>query len=180
MSKLLPLEIRRNFSVKDQGKKWELKCDACSQVFILDKPPKGEKGVPGVVSLMEHARSHPLPPDEVEPEVTKAEPKEERIVELVPAASLSEVSSPPSHIEKRLLAPYSSPSPKNPNPYIVMVQGNVTKVSHFRDPFHTEYTKVQRRNDGYSVTLYAANTKHASLVGERLIMSYISSQRKEA
>ena len=170
MSKKLPLAIRRNYSIKDQGDHWVLKCDVCSEGWSLKKPEKG-KDVHGgnILKLLDHAASHPLPTEEVE-EVSVPS-LSEPIIELAPESD----PAPTSH-EQLTVSPtakYAYPTERHPNAYKVEVQSGITKVSHFRDPAYAKYRHVQQSNEGYFIVLYAANAKHASLIGQRFIERHI-------
>ena len=84
MSRKLPLEVQRNFSVKDQDDHWVLKCIVCSQSWQLKKPAKGKPVHGGnVLHLLEHTASHPLPKEEEKEELVKLEDEVEVVVEEV-------------------------------------------------------------------------------------------------
>lgn len=171
MSKKLPLEIQRNYSIKDKGQEWHLSCIVCSKAWNLQKPGKGEKIHGGnILHLLDHAASHPLA-EEAE-EATSSDP----IVELAPE------SAPNSHIEP-VTPPsklkYGYPSEKHPNTYKVEIYGNVSKVSHFRDQTYTKYRQVEKLGGGYSVVIFAANSKHALLIGQRIIERHVNDSKKE-
>ncbi len=164
----IPVEVRRHFTAKDNGGDWTLTCDVCKEQWRLQKPQKGRKLHGGnVLHLLEHAASHPLPKEEDEVENVVAasptpEPSSEPIVELAP---VSQVNETPHHKPLR----YSYPTPKEPNAYRVEVHGNITKVKHFRDQTYTKYRQVERGDNCFAVVIFAANTKHAGLIGERII-----------
>lgn len=170
MSAKIPITLRRNYSIKDVGKSWHLTCDVCSKRWELQKPEKGQSVHGGnILHLLDHAASHPLPEAE---EVGESD--EEPVVELV--GPTSQVVPTPSVSSK--IAPYSVPTSKNPNPYKVNRNKGIIRASHFRDKDYTNYGEVDHNNLGYSVVIFAANAKHASLVGTRLIQQFIETKKE--
>jgi hypothetical protein len=169
MSKKLPLEIQRNYSIKDKGTEWHLSCLVCDKAWQLQKPGKGEKIHGGnILHLLDHAASHPL--------AEEAEETPEHVVELAPeSAPNSHIGpvTPPSKLK------YGYPSEKNPNAYKVEILGNLTKVSNFRDQTYTNYRQVEKVDGGYTIVLFAANGKHASLIGQRIIERHVNESKKE-
>jgi len=179
MSKKLPLEIQRNYTIKNGDGVWDLKCIVCNQMWELKKPGKGESIHDGnMLSLLEHTATHPLPKDEEESHslIQVAPPILEEKVLLEPAEEEGDVA-PISQVTFNVA--HCMPTPKNPNPYKVLVRGDVTTVSFFRDETYNKYRQVQKDGDNYNVVLYAANPKHASLVGERIIQRYITAKQEK-
>lgn len=169
MSKKLPLAIQRAYSINDKGPEWHLSCLVCDKAWKLQKPGKGEKIHGGnILHLLDHAASHTV--------AEEAEEAPEPLVELV-----SE-SAPNSHVGP-VATPnklkYGYPSEKHPNAYKVEVFRNVTKVSNFRDQTYTKYRQVEKVDGGHTVTLFAANSKHASLIGQRIIERHINENKAE-
>lgn len=180
MSKKLPLEIQRNYTIiKDDH--WSLKCHVCDQLWELKKPKKGEDFHGETVqALLEHAASHPLPGD--------AEEKVEVVAAPVPPV----VIQPPttndvhSHITRPNPTPHvSKPKIKaGPLTYKVEWYGNSTfchmmKVSSFRESEFSLYDYVQTVTDNhYQVIVRGANQKHARLMGERLIKKHFNKQKE--
>ncbi len=170
MSKKLPLEIRRNYTIKDQGNTWHLKCDVCGDSWSLAKPEKGKEVHGGnVLHLLDHAASHPLPKEE---EGTALVVASEPTVELAPE-STPEPEPPTSKVMILSTTKYAHSTEKTPNPYRVVVNGQTTTVAHFRDPSYTKFRQVEKSGEGYSIVLYAANPRHAALVGQRLIEKHL-------
>jgi hypothetical protein len=178
MSKKLPLEIQRNYSINDKGTEWHLSCLVCDKAWKLQKPGKGEKIHGGnILHLLDHAASHPL----------AEEAEEEPVVELVEESPTTDPSPTESQPE---LPPTSQVKvhPKKtfgPHDYVVEWYGSpalchMVKVSHFKQPDFTLYDYVQRVTDThFKVVLKAANQKHAQLVGERMIQKFFKNQQKE-
>lgn len=165
MSKKLPLEIRKNYTIKDEGDHWTLKCDVCGEGYSLKKPEKGKEVHGGnILKLLDHAASHPLPKEEEEPTVAPT-----------PPSGVSLPPLPPTHIIRS--TKYSRPTEQLPNAYIVTLmsqgQNELVKASRFREVGEYRFTQVEKFNDGYRVALYAANQKHACLVGKQLIEKHI-------
>lgn len=197
MSKQIPIEIKRNYTITTEKDHWVLKCDVCGQGFQLKKPEKG-KDIHGgnILALLDHAASHPLPQEEEEaapptpPPPSPPRPKlatirpvgnsgvnhkastmpapAERQVELVEPAPSSQVSVHKS----------TAPTVRYPNSYKVEWYGSpdmchMVKVSSFNDPSFTMYRHVQQMSDHhYSVVVQAANGKHGELIGKRLIQKF--------
>lgn len=158
MSAKLPIEIRRNYTIKDDGDGWNVECDVCHEKWRLRKPEKGKKIHPGnVVHLVVHTATHPLP-------------KEDNESEEQPAAA--EVIPDPEPLPVLRVAHVTFPTARNPICYKVEVQGNAVTVSHFNDHGYQLHRNVQKHGEGHFVVLYAANKKHASIVGQRLIEEY--------
>jgi hypothetical protein len=171
VSKKLPLEIQRNYSIKDKGPEWHLSCIVCSKAWKLQKPGKGEKIHGGnILHLLDHAASHPLAEEAAE--AAPSEPVVELVPESSPNSHIGPVT-PPSKLK------YGYPSERHPNAYKVEVQGGVTKVSNFRDVTYTKYLQAEKLGGGYSVILFAANSKHASLIGQRIIERHTNESKKE-
>lgn len=103
MSRKLPLEIQRNYSIKDQDDHWVLKCIVCSQAWQLTKPAKG-KAVHGgnVLHLLEHTASHPLPKEEDQGLVKVEEVEEVKVEEVKPKmASVHPLRAVEEKVERR-------------------------------------------------------------------------------
>lgn len=174
MSKQLPIEIRRHYSVTNNKDHWVLKCDTCAAKYQLKKPAKG-KDIHGgnLLALLDHAASHPLPEEEKE-EVAST------------ANNLSRLSEP---FRPSLPAPepvkaevFQKDTVKYQNAYKIDWHGSpdlchMVKVSRFVDPTFEMFRHVQRLSEyHYSVVVQAANTKHGRLVGERLIHKFFREQ----
>jgi len=171
MSKKLPLAIQRNYTIKNVGNAWALSCIVCNQVWQLNKPEQSKSvHVGNVLHLLEHTATHPFPQDKEEDlKFARTSVAEFATEEPVPAP-VSHVTFPMAH---------SLPTKKNPNSYRVEVTENVTKVSAFKDITYNKYRQVQKERDNYSIVLYAANQKHAGLVGKRLIQRYITVKQEK-
>lgn len=129
----------------------------------MAKPEKGKKLHAGnILALLDHAASHPLPTEE---EVGQAPPQ------------FVEESLPVSQVNTKPL-PYSIASSKSPNAYKVNRNKKIVRASHFREVDYTGYGQVEHSNLGYSVVLFAANAKHASLIGLRLIQQFIDTKKE--
>jgi len=207
VSKQIPIEIKRNYTITTEKDHWILKCDVCGQGFQLKRPERdvhGHRGKeihPGnLLSLLDHAASHPLPQEEEEaapltpPPPSPPRPKlatirpvgnsnvnhkastmpapAERKVELVESAPPSQVSVHKSQ----------APTVRYPNSYKVEWYGSpdmchMVKVSTFSDPSFNMYRHVQKMSDHhYSVVVQAANGKHGELIGKRLIHKFFKEQ----
>ena len=187
MSKKLPLAIQRGYSIKDKGTEWHLSCLVCDKAYSLQKPGKGEKVHGGnILHLLDHAASHTLAeeaeevgaPTQALAEAPTAPPSDpsDPIVELAPESNPSPSShigpvTPPSKLK------YGYPSERHPNAYKVEVNANMVKVSVFRDEKFTNYRQVVKVGDGYSIVLFAANGKHASLIGQRMIERHVNESK---
>jgi len=167
MSKKLPLEIQRNYSIKDKDTEWHLSCLMCDKAWKLQKPGKGEKIHGGnILHLLEHTASHTSTEEAAE------EATEEPVVEQVVEPPTSQVKV---HQQKKSVGPLN---------YAVEWFGSPTlchmvKVSHFKEPdFKLHDTVLQISDNHYRVVVKAANQKHAQLVGERLIQKHFIQQKK--
>lgn len=190
MSKKLPLEIQRNYSIKDKGAEWHLSCLVCDKAWKLQKPGKGEKIHGGnILHLLDHAASHPLAE---EAEVVEEDPVSRMQPHVVsPPQTREEVLAGDNAVIKDALLKSESvtvefqnhlkhghPTARYPNPYRVELTGNsVVKVSHFRDPSFNRFRLVEKVGDSHVIVLYASNPRHAGLVGQRLIEDHLNAQR---
>lgn len=166
MSAQIPVEVRRHFSVKSEKDHWDLKCDVCPEKFRLEKPKKGEKIHSGnVLSLLNHAATHPIGEEASE---------DGPYMDSSPVAPTPAVvkPAPSKEVTQHVSIKHTLPSENAPNCYKVEMIGRNTKVSHFRDPLFRDHRVVKKTETGYTVVLYAANQKHASMVATRLIEQY--------
>ncbi len=156
MSYLLPQAVRHNYHVKKSEQGWDLMCLTCKQTFHLEKP----KGPEDVQPLIQHTASHGVV------EETKPPKRESKR----PANSNSK---PPTS------APSVSPStppepPRVDNAYMVMVIPGKEPVATFIRLQHPLVSPTVDRHgkDGYVVLLHAANSRHATMVAERLVKDH--------
>jgi hypothetical protein len=194
MSKALPIEIKRQFSITNNKDHWILKCDSCGTKFQLKKPAKG-KDIHGgnLLALLDHAASHPLPQEEEEelvvvPATPPPAPPRPKLATIRPISNGVKkpapvednvVELPTSKVEMKK---DTTPTVRHPNAYKVEWYGtpsmcHMVKVSHFSDPAFDMFRHVQQMSEHhYSVVVQAANAKHGRLIGERLINKFFREQ----
>jgi len=170
MSRKLPLEIQRNYSIKDKDTEWHLTCLMCDKAWKLQKPGKGEKIHGGnILHLLDHTVSHSVAEEAPE------EPAVEVVVEAPPTTDPSPSSPPPTSrvkMHKKTFGPLD---------YAVEWFGSPTmchmvKVSHVKSAdLHDTVLRVTDTH--YKVVIRAANQKHAQLVGERLLRKHFNQQK---
>ncbi len=174
MSRKLPLEIQRNYSIKDKDTEWHLSCLMCDKAWKLQKPGKGEKIHGGnILHLLDHTLSH---------SVAEEAPEEPEVVEA-PATDPSPTESQPEPPSPTSRVTVHKRKTVGPLGYAVEWFGSPTlchmvKVSLFKDAEYKLHDEVLRIADNhYRVVVKAANQKHAQLVGERLILKHFNQQK---
>ena len=176
MSKKLPLEIQRNYTVITEKDHWKLKCLVCNQAWQLNKPKKGESIHGGnVLALLDHSASHPLPAEEAEVEMEAAPVSQVNFHDHTKPDTTSHVTKPAVKSVQNGVAAYRVEWYGN------SIFCHMVKVSHFKvEQDFPAFRKVQQVSDNqYNVVLQAANHKHAQLVGERLIRQYLNNQQQK-
>ena len=187
----LPVEITNSFHVTDKADMWELKCKGCGKEFKVGKPAEG-KAINNLVlrNVLKHASTHPSTqptlPAPMEEEEEEA-PVSQQIARERGADTSYDDKGEPVALPLTYTEPPSSdhsvvPEASYPFTYQVVFQsGNLVDTTRIDSVMVYTEPRVDKNGlgeTGYTITLHAANPRHAESIAQGIINKILATPKK--